>query len=321
MSSPTSDDVSHCIDCGSPGRLRLHKAAAEDVLLHRCCSCGLVFNARWQLLGRAVTYDYYRDRMAWPDERLHDPLNESRYADLLEGFEGGARRLLDVGCGVGHLVQVASERGWEAHGIELSPAAVEVCRRFGLSCRVADFLTEELDPPYDLITMIEVIEHVQSPGAFFRRADQLLRPGGVLYVTTPNFSALTRRLNGSEWTPISNEHLTYFTPRSIQTVAGRCSRLDNVDIRAHNLSLSEIRKRLKRPSSPSPLDVGFAGSPSASPDYAMRRRLEQSPLLQKGKRIANAVLTATKGGETLVGTWTKPRVSAQGFATYPPSAS
>lgn len=297
MNSPARDAVSPCIGCGSLGRSLLHKTGEEDVLLHRCRSCGLIFNARWASLGGPDIYDYYAERIAWPEERLHDPLNEARYADLLSGFDLSGRKLLDVGCGVGHLVKVARDQGWEAHGIELSAAAVEVCRRFGLSCRVADFLTDQLDPPYDLITMIEVIEHVRNPLEFLQRAGRLLAEGGRVYLTTPNFSALTRRLKQSSWSAIGNEHLSYFTTTSLGEYAERAG-LVREQIESRNLSVSELL-----PGGRGGKDARFAGSPSESKDYSLRLAANEKSGWRIAKNTVNHVLRRVRGGETLVATF------------------
>ena len=63
-----------------------------------------------------------------------------------------------------------------------------------------------------MVTLIEVIEHVTDPLRLLRAAATFLRPGGMLYLTTPNFNSLSRHLLGASWSAIHpREHRSYFT--------------------------------------------------------------------------------------------------------------
>lgn len=313
------EDIS-CIGCASSATTHvLTKPEPNgDVILHRCHTCGLTFNARWRHLSNAEDYEYYGDRVQWPEERLHDPLNERRYHELLEQLERltPGRSMLDVGCGAGHLVRVALDRGWDATGIELSPAAVRICERFSLPCRVENLFSPGLDDQrFDLITMIEVIEHVPAPGSFLRRAAQLLTAEGLFYVTTPNFGAFTRRLLRRRWGPISNEHLSYFTPRTLRRLLSAASAFGQVHMDTRNVSVTELRRLLHQAAIP-PSD-GFQGSPSASADYSARMRMDRSAWLTKVKRAADRVLSVTGTGETITLIARESRPDSEGL--HPPA--
>src|SRR4029077_3834385 len=151
-----------------------------------------------------------------------------------------SRTLLDVGCGLGELVRVAVDSGWDARGIELSAEAVAVCRRFDLPCDTTNFFDPALDGRYGLITMVELIEHVANPRTFFERAAELLEPGGVLYLTTPNFNALGRRLLGPDWPLIGPEHVNYFPPATLQGLVATTP-FAVVGLRTKNISPSQVR--------------------------------------------------------------------------------
>ena len=68
------------------------------------------------------------------------------------------------------LLAAAAEAGFEAHGLDISEAAAEMCRARGLRAVSGDFLTAETDAPFDVITMWDVIEHLPDPVSFVRRA-------------------------------------------------------------------------------------------------------------------------------------------------------
>ncbi len=144
-------------------------------------------------------------------------------------------RLLDIGCGNGALISRALSLGFAADGLEISePLANFVEERYG--CRVFRDFVWKLDLPpasYDLIAMCDVIEHLTDPERDLRYVFRLLKPGGVLYLITPNERALLRSVaKGLFWMsggrvrkPMErlyyNHHLSYFTRDSLERLLGR----------------------------------------------------------------------------------------------------
>jgi 2-polyprenyl-3-methyl-5-hydroxy-6-metoxy-1,4-benzoquinol methylase len=129
----------------------------------------------------------------------------------------GGGRLLDVGFGSGAFLKIASEMGWHAEGIDFDPKAVEVARARGLnvSCASADELAVQ-EHQYDVITISHVIEHVHAPMALLRNLYRLLKPGGLLWLDTPNLSSYGARRFGSNWRGLEPpRHLVLFTPQSM----------------------------------------------------------------------------------------------------------
>ena len=90
-------------------------------------------------------------------------------------------RWLDIGSGLGGFVRWLRERGVDALGAEEGWAA-EYARGEGIPMIEMD----EWDDQFDVITCVEVIEHVRNPKPFFAQAARLLRPGGLLWLTTGN---------------------------------------------------------------------------------------------------------------------------------------
>lgn len=104
-------------------------------------------------------------------------------------------RCLDVGASAGFFVKTAADRGWDAHGVELSEDTSRLAReRYGV-----DVLNARLEdvsfPPesFDAITLWDVIEHLPDPLDTVRRIASLLRPHGVLGILTPNLDGLFAR--------------------------------------------------------------------------------------------------------------------------------
>lgn len=131
----------------------------------------------------------------------------------------GGGRLLDVGFGNGGFMKLATEMGWRAEGIDFDAKAVDVARSRGLNVRCAgieDFQAEA--GQYDVITLSHVIEHVHDHVGLLHELYRLLKPGGMLWLETPNISSLGARKYGPAWRGLEiPRHLAIFSLKSIQT--------------------------------------------------------------------------------------------------------
>jgi 2-polyprenyl-3-methyl-5-hydroxy-6-metoxy-1,4-benzoquinol methylase len=148
-------------------------------------------------------------------------------------------RLLDIGCGAGAFLQQAKAAGWDCHGVDFDPAAVAGARSRGL-----DVVEGSIDAVagrgawFDAITMSHVIEHVHDPVAFAASALALLKPGGTLYIETPNIEALGHRLYGPNWRGLETpRHLVLFNARSL---AGLLANAGFTEIRSRR-DISRLR--------------------------------------------------------------------------------
>lgn len=116
-----------------------------------------------------------------------DPAFYAKYIDTLA--EAGAQgRVLDVGCGVGRVVASLRERGVDAAGVDVSEANIDRARKQGLPCEFYDgrrlpFATGDLAAAGAL----NVLEHVEEPEAFLEELVRVVRPGGRVLISSPNF--------------------------------------------------------------------------------------------------------------------------------------
>jgi SAM-dependent methyltransferase len=180
-------------------------------------------------LRRGLSNDYLRARWGYdvrpvtPGGRLIARLTPLRAASVdreirhLPARAGG--RLLDVGSGDGAFLAQMGELGWQAEGLEPDPAAAESARRSGL--RVTQGLLSGLDDAahagaFDAVTLSHVIEHVHDPAGELAHIHRLLKPGGLLWIATPNLEALGYRRFGRDWLPLDPpRHLVLFTTASL----------------------------------------------------------------------------------------------------------
>jgi SAM-dependent methyltransferase len=129
-----------------------------------------------------------------------------------------AGELLELGCAFGYFLDLAREQ-WRVRGLDVSPAATAACRqRFGEAVICAEASSAELPRShFDWVVGWDVIEHLDDPRACVRRAFELLRPGGLLALSTGDVSSFAARVCGRRWrlmTPPS--HLTYFSRKGMR---------------------------------------------------------------------------------------------------------
>lgn len=230
-----------CPACGRGAGRRLFGDALPWVV--RCPGCGLTYadpqpaDAELESIYDEHYYQQFgfveagRDGAARGLEATKRATYDRMLAQaepLLPPPEGGRRRrLLDVGCGLGFSLLAASDRGWDALGLDpLGPEDPDHYpgRRI-VRGRLETYATDE---PFDLVSLVDVIEHVRDPVDTVRRAAALLRPGGVLLLATNDVGSVGARLLGPRWTHFHRAHLWFFTPESLS----RMAREGGVDVRA-----------------------------------------------------------------------------------------
>ncbi len=124
---------------------------------------------------------------------LHD-INPLRleWIDQEAGLAG--KRVLDVGCGGGILAEAMADRGAEVTGIDLGEKALKVARlhllesgrKVDYRCISAEALAEEMPGRFDVVTCMEMLEHVPDPASTVRACATLVKPGGDVFFSTIN---------------------------------------------------------------------------------------------------------------------------------------
>jgi len=138
--------------------------------------------------------------------------------------ETGIGSLLDVGCGRGHFLAAARERGWKAVGLDVSPVAVRLAAaRAGVTVYEGELTVPpraELGP-VDVVTLWDVLEHLRDPVAVLEAVPRWLRPGGLLVVQTQNVRSVTAAWMGRRWEQFVEFHLYHFSSRTLRRALER----------------------------------------------------------------------------------------------------
>lgn len=124
---------------------------------------------------------------------LHD-INPLRLNFIDQRVPLAGKQVLDVGCGGGLLAEGMSLRGAHVIGIDMGEAPLSVARLHGLESGVkvdyrqvtAEALAEEMPGQFDVVTCLEMLEHVPDPGQVVQACAQMLKPGGHLFLSTIN---------------------------------------------------------------------------------------------------------------------------------------
>jgi SAM-dependent methyltransferase len=162
-----------------------------------------------------------------------------RAADRLVRFvpapTGPEARLLDVGCGSGTYLKLMRDLGWQVRGVELDEGAVETARKARLDVRqgTMDDLDPELDGTFDAITVGHVIEHTHDPIAALSAARSVLKPGGILWIGTPNLGSLGASVFRARWRALEPpRHLVIFTGAALTVALHRAGFTDVRPVRS-----------------------------------------------------------------------------------------
>lgn len=182
--------------------------------------------------------------------------------------------------------------------MEVSGRAVKLCREQGFEVYEGTLAeTIERLPECDVLVSIEVIEHLSTPAEEVKLMHRVLRPAGLLYITTPNFNGLQRLLTGRDTAIISYpEHLSYFTPRTLSRLTGQ-SGFKVKQIQSTGFSLSRLQKTYS--------DRSETLNTAQSADEKLRKSIESNPFLKLIKGLANRFFTLTGTGNSLKGWFIK----------------
>lgn len=118
---------------------------------------------------------------------------------------------LDAGCGDGALVMVADEFGFDAMGLDTRQSAVTAIKEQGYKAMMGNIMQVTLQTPVDVVSMMDVIEHVPYPKETLKKVHSLLKTGGVLVLSTPNTHTMSWRQmdklgNNLYWRELEHHH-------------------------------------------------------------------------------------------------------------------
>lgn len=219
-------EIINCPICGPDAGWKIrYKFDPFNVVT--CNQCGLMYLSprpdETSIFSLYQEQDYYLSSVAGIgyDEYLNVRENwlktfRGRLKDIKKYKPTG--QLLDVGCGPGFFLEAAQELGYDVWGIDPSEYIVQIAhRRFGERVRRGTIMTGCYEAEsFDLIAAFDTFEHIYEPLLFLEAVKSLLKPNGVLVITTPNPKSLLACISGKTWVSFKiPEHVFYWSPYTI----------------------------------------------------------------------------------------------------------
>jgi SAM-dependent methyltransferase len=159
----------------------------------------------------------------------------------------GLPRVLDVGSATGVFLSLLKKKGIRATGVDVSRDAVSYCRNRGLEAYEGTLFEiakeKKWKGVFDAVFACQVIEHENDPFTFLKTMKRIIKPNGIVVITTPNHDTVWRRIMGKRWIGYQHpEHLFFFTPETLINL-----------MHAVGLTVSLVRPDFSRP-----YNVGYA---------------------------------------------------------------
>ncbi len=197
-----------------------------------CGACG-------QLISQISEAAYLQSMQAFndagfnlPDERAaqrrlrHSIQRLGRIRALIVGRLDRRPRIVDVGCSRGDFVAAATAAGFEAEGVEPAPHIAAAARAAGRKVHTGLLEAQHFDDGrFDAVSLFEVVEHLRSPLELLQECRRILRPGGIMLISTGNAASWTARAMKARWDYFQTQkdagHISFFNLQSMGLLAER----------------------------------------------------------------------------------------------------
>jgi 2-polyprenyl-3-methyl-5-hydroxy-6-metoxy-1,4-benzoquinol methylase len=255
-----------CPACGSQSRREV--CSYDPATAWRCGACGVVY------LSPYVTSEGMKQIYASPealaryfpfcDSYFEDTLSENRDSRTFRIYQewlgkqkktAAGRKRRDMCCGGGQFLRLASERGWQAEGLEFDNTLEKKLKEQGMPVRSGDFLEMPIEHgSFDVVTLWDVFEHFSDPIAALRRCRDILKPDGIMLIACPKENSALARLaefffklsGGKVQYPVKVvyllDHPLFYSPKNLESLLEKGnfrvveSRGDETDLRRVTVS-------------------------------------------------------------------------------------
>lgn len=215
---------------------------AEDIV---CCVCGnknhSAFTLKYQKENFAVVTcnvcslhfipPYYRKKIEYTQYKNADVTSAVRAGNnwikiqrhklrfkFIQKFAKGGK-LFDLGAGWGHFMLAGKELGYDVYGVEISEQPYLYCvNDLKLPVDHIDFFEMDEAKQFDIITMWDVLEHIDKAGEFLAKCNKLTKPGGYLFLQVPQIDSYFAKRHKDSWKMMGLDHVNYFGKETITKI-------------------------------------------------------------------------------------------------------
>ena len=219
--------VTRCpVGCAAP--LESTSLLLPEGALRRCTHCGQLISAvdeaRYHETMKTFNAPGFNQPSASEMQRRWS-VAQRRLSTAKRLIPGASpMRWLDIGCSRGQFVEFAARSGFAAEGVEPAPGIAAAARAQGLKVHTG-FLEDQRfpDASFDAASLFEVVEHLRDPLPLLAEVKRILKPGGVLLISTGNTASWTVAAMGARWDYFHIEkdggHISFFNPVSVNELA------------------------------------------------------------------------------------------------------
>ena len=215
-----------------------------------CNSCGTVYvtpRLKDEYVDKLYSDEYYSElyinSMIPAFEKRKKLIGQRKFDQVLE-FSCEKGSVLDIGCGIGEVIDVFKDNDWDCHAIEFNPEAVDWLKKRGINVSTMHFDEYDVGIQFDVIMAWGVVEHVLDSTTFLKKVNRLLKPGGIFVSEVPHGNSLlvdyTRKTGKDpERIVMGEQHIVLYSLnayRGIHTNAG----LNELHIQTNGLDFSTI---------------------------------------------------------------------------------
>ena len=230
------ENIQNCPVCGSPHstlKLKAKDYTVSNEMFHivTCDSCQLIYTNPRPAANEASPY-YQASAYISHSDTSEGIVNKLYHAirritlksktNWIEPEKRGTRELLDVGCGNGHFLAAAKDKGWNITGLELDPeTANRAAKLTGIT--IAPSLKEIApEKQFQVVTLWHVLEHVYELDEYFHFFKNRIASDGKLLLALPNPASFDANYFKEYWAAYDvPRHIYHFTPATISALAAK----------------------------------------------------------------------------------------------------
>lgn len=272
----------NCLICNSENLMVL-KGYEKDYLI-KCKNCSFVFSQK-QPTYRELIEEYAK----YSRSNQISEITLSRYYSLLEKFEKYRikNNIIDIGAGDGFFAEQARLKSWNSYATEFDDKSVALCLEKGVVVHKGKLDVNNYEKDFfDIIFSSEVLEHINNPVEEIKGFHTILRPGGLVYLTTPNLNSISHKILKNKWNIFHYpEHISYYSPKTIEKLFND-NGFKKLGIETTGFSPQRYFQSLGK-------------SQTNDNDDNLREKTENKFLWRTLKQIINSLLNVSKTGDAM----------------------